>query len=86
MDRKINSFTIGNESCFEWEISKLMNTSRFVFIVFKDMINADSISHNNSKFISFGAGNDQFIKSLQLNVDNVRYPIERCKISFSHAP
>ena len=55
MDRKINSITIGNESCYEWEISKLMNNSRFVFIVFKDLTYADSVLHNNSKFISFGS-------------------------------
>ena len=72
MDRKINSITIGNESRYEWEISKLMNNPRCVFIVFKDTTNVDSLLHNNSKFISFGGGNDQFIKSLQLHVDNVR--------------
>ena len=51
------------------EISKLMNNPRFLFIAFKD--SADSIEHNNSKFVSFGAGNN-FIKSLQLLVDNVK--------------
>ena len=71
MDRKINSITIGNESRYEWEILKLMNNPRFVFIVFKDMKNADRILHNNSKFISFGEGNDLFIKSLQLHIIHI---------------
>ena len=31
---------------------------------------------NNSKFKIFGAGNNHFIKSLQLFGDNVRYPID----------
>ena len=74
MVRKINSITIGNESRYEWEISKLLNNPRFVFIDFKDTTNADSILHNNSNFISFGGGNNQLIKSLQLHVDNIRYP------------
>ena len=81
MDRKINSITIGAEARYEWEISKLMNNPRFVFIAFKDNTNADNILHNNSKFISFGTANDHFIKSLQLLVDNVRYPIEPIKIN-----
>ena len=51
LDRKINSITIGNESRYEWKISKLMNNPRFVFIVFKGTRNAESILHNNSKFI-----------------------------------
>ena len=81
MDRKINSITIGNDSRYEWEISKLMNNPRFVFIVFKDTTNPDSILHNKSKFISFGGENDQFIKSLQLHVDNIRYPNEPIRIN-----
>ena len=80
MDRKINSISIGAEARYEWEISKLMNNPRFLFIAFKDTTNADNIEHNNSKFVSFGAGNN-FIKSLQLLVDNVRYPIEPVKIN-----
>ena len=81
LDRKINSITIGIESRYEWEISKLINNPRYIFIVFKYITNADSISHNSSKFISFGEGNDQFIKSLQLHVENVRYPIEPIRIN-----
>ena len=54
MDRKINSITIGTEARYEWEISKLMNNPRFVFVVFKDTTTADNILHNNSKFVSFG--------------------------------
>ena len=81
MDRKINSITIGAEARYEWEISKLMNNPRFVFIAFKDNTNADSILRNNSKFVSFGAADDHFIKSLQLIIDNVRYPIEPIKIN-----
>ena len=75
MDRKINSITIGTEARYEWEISKLMNNPRFLFIVFKDTANLDNILHNNSKFVNY-KDNDNYIKSLQLVVDNVRYPIE----------
>ena len=75
MDREINSITIGMEARYEWEISKLMNNPRYVFVVFKDTANADSILHNNSKFINH-KDDDNYIKSLQLVVDNVRYPIE----------
>ena len=75
MDRKINSITIGTEARYEWEISKLMNNPRFLFIVFKDRANLDNILHNNSKFVNY-KDNDNYIKSLQLVVDNVRYPIE----------
>ena len=75
LDRKINSITIGTEAQYEWEISKLMNNPRYVFVVFKDTANADSILHNNSKFIN-RKDDDNYIKSLQLVVDNIRYPIE----------
>ena len=75
MDRKINSITIGTEARYEWEISKLMNNPRCVFVVFKDTANTDSILHNNSKFIN-RKDDDNYIKSLQLVVDNVTYPIE----------
>ena len=75
MDRKINSITIGMEVWYEWEISKLMNNPRYVFVVFKDTANTESILHNNSKFINHKDA-DNYIKSLQLVVDNVRYPIE----------
>ena len=47
MDRKISSITIGTEARYEWEISKLMNNPRFVFVVFKDTTTADNILHNN---------------------------------------
>ena len=80
MDRKINSITIGTEARYEWEISKLMNNPRFVFVVFKDTANTDSILHNNSKFINYKDA-DNYIKSLQLVVDNVRYPIEPIMIN-----
>ena len=52
-----------------------MNNPRYVFVVFKDTQNADSILYNNSRFINF-KDNDNYIKSLQLVVDNVRYPIK----------
>ena len=81
MDRKINSISIGTEARYDWEISKLMNNPRFLFVVFKDVENADSILHNNSKFVSFREGNDNFIKSIQLIVDGVRYPINPIKIN-----
>ena len=53
-------------------------------IAFKDTTNKDftnSILHNNSKFVSFGAGSNHFIKSLHLVVDNVRYPIDPIKMN-----
>ena len=49
---------------------------RFVFIDFSDTTNEDNILRNNAKFVSFGTGNNHFIKSLQLFVDNLRYPID----------
>ena len=75
LDRKINSITIGTEARYEWEISKLMNNPRYVFVAFKDTATADSILQNNSKFVNSGAAGHS-IKTLQLQVDNVRYPIE----------
>ena len=54
---------------------------RFAFIAFKDTKNGDSILHDNSKFISFGAGNNDFIRSLQFFVANVRYPIDPIKFN-----
>ena len=74
LDRKINSITINNEGHYDWEITRLMNNPRYVFIVFKDTTNANSILHNNSKFVNYGTA-EHFIKYIQLIVDNVRYPI-----------
>ena len=81
MNMNIYSITIPAASSYEWEISKLMNNPRFVFIAFKDTTNENSILLNNSKFVSFGAGNNHFKKSLQLFVGNVRYPIDPIKIN-----
>ena len=75
LDRKSYSRTIGNESVFNWEISKVSNNPRYVTIHFKDTQIADNILQNNSQYVVY-RDNNNHIRSVQLIVDNVRYPID----------
>jgi len=76
LDRHINSITIDQATVrYNWEISRLMNNPRYLFVVFQDTTAADDILQNNSKFVSYKDGTN-YIKNLQLHVDNVRYPVE----------
>ena len=78
LDRFITEKSIGTETILTWEISTITNNPRYIILGFKDPAIANNILHNNSKFINFKGNNK--IKSIQILVDNVRYPLNKIEI------
>ena len=61
-----------NGTSYTWDIAKSSNNPRFLFLIFKKSGNP-SILENSHRFLSH-IDNDNFLKDIQVLIDNKRYP------------